>query len=491
MAELRNRIYIIGAGNTGETIAAEIRRKGVYGSVVAFLDDDASKVGFALDGIPVLGPIEAVIQLLRSTPADEAIIALPSAPTSEIRRIYELLRRAMFARIRIVPGISQVLEERPHLVQAREIAPEDLLKRTPRTVSLRETLRYVKGKRVLITGAGGSIGSELSRQLLSGGAERLYLMGHGENSIYQIHQELQVLQDAGVGVPGALVPIVGELQDRVYVEHIVTRLGADVVFHAAAHKHVPLTEANPVEAVKNNVFGTQNIVDACLSAGVGRLVLISTDKAVDPICVYGASKLLAEEVVLHQASAGHDFLVVRFGNVLASRGSFMPLFRRQIANGGPVTVTHRAARRYLMTIPEAASLVLKAAGAGAGGELYLLDMGEPQSILELAEDMIRFYGYRPYDDIPIQFVGLRPGDKLVERLWRDGEEPQPTDNPGILSLRRSYSLNGHLAPLLHRLQMVCYGSPECQGSYRNRRALRTLLHEAVPTLEVPIAEPEY
>ena len=291
---------------------------------MAFLDDDPGKIGTRIDGIPVLGPIEAAARVIRTTPADEAIIAIPSATREQLARIYAILRRAKFARIRIVPRIAQILDGEAHLIQAREIDPEDFLARSPVRVNLRKSLSYVRGKRVLVTGAGGSIGSELCRQLLEGGAERLYLFGHGENSIYEIQRELRLLQEEGVGEKATIVPIIGEMQDRDYLHFILSRTQANVVFHTAAHKHVPLMEANPVEAVKNNVFGTKNIVDASRKSGVERFVLISTDKAVEPSSVYGASKLLAEEIVLREGKNGHHFLVVRFGNVLGSRGQHPP-----------------------------------------------------------------------------------------------------------------------------------------------------------------------
>jgi FlaA1/EpsC-like NDP-sugar epimerase len=368
----RNRIYIIGAGIAGISLAKEIKEKRIFGKVVAFLDDDPKKVGKTIDDIPIVGPLHSVAELLKTTPADEAIIAIPSATREELKNIYTILKKADFSRIRILPRISQILEGNAHLVQTREINPEDLLSRTPVKVSLKESLTYLRGKRVLITGAGGSIGSELSRQLLFGGAARLYIFGHGENSLYEIERELKILQEGGVGEKATIVPIVGELQDRDYIFFLLERLKADVIFHTAAHKHVPLLEENPVEAIKNNVFGTKNMVDASLKYKIGRFVFISTDKAVNPISIYGASKYIAEELVLNAHTNSHkgDFIVVRFGNVLGSRGSILPLFQSQIAHGGPVTLTHDEAKRFFMTIPEASSLVLKVGGTGLGGTLY-------------------------------------------------------------------------------------------------------------------------
>ncbi|HTO23636.1 MAG TPA: nucleoside-diphosphate sugar epimerase/dehydratase [Spirochaetia bacterium] len=489
--ESRNKIYIIGAGFSGVTIAAEIRAKRIFGRVVAFLDDDSAKIGSRIHGVPVLGPIEAAAQLIVATPADEAIIAIPSATREQLARIYAILRRAGFARIRIVPRISQILDGEAHLIQAREIDPEDFLARSPVRVNLRKSLSYVRGRRVLVTGAGGSIGSELCRQLLEGGAERLYLFGHGENSIFEIQRELRLLQEEGVGEKATLVPIIGEIQDRDYLNFILARTRADVVFHTAAHKHVALMEANPVEAVKNNVFGTLNIVSAARRSGVQRFVLISTDKAVEPTSVYGASKLLAEEIVLREARNGHHFLVVRFGNVLGSRGSILPLFRRQILKGGPVTVTDPAARRFFMTIPEASSLVLTAGGTGCGGEVYLLDMGEDVSIKDLAEQMIRFYGFEPGTDIPIVYTGLREGEKLLEKLHADTEVPEPTPQARIMKLRRKTLINGRINSVLDRLRPICFHDPGHPQLFRNRRALRAVLEEVIPGIGPSVNEPEF
>lgn len=485
------RIYIAGAGFTGAAIAREIRSKTFYGRVVAFLDDDKGKIGSVVEGAPVLGPIEAVAQILKATPADEAIIAIPSATGQILSRIYNVLKRAGFLSVRIVPNISQIIMGGAHLVQARDIHAEDFLARKPVTIDLRKSLAYVRGKRVLVTGAGGSIGGELCRQLLEGGAERLYVLGHGEFSIYELERELRLLQEGGVGERATIVPIIGDLQDADFVSWILRRLRAEVVFHAAAHKHVPLMEANPVEAIKNNVFGTLNLVRASLEAEVKRFVLISTDKAVRPLGIYAASKYLAEEIVLTTRSNGHQYLVVRFGNVLGSRGSVVPLFRRQIQAGGPVDVTHPEARRFFMTIPEAASLVLMAGGTGRHGMLYLLDMGEAVSIRGLAEQMIRFYGYEPGKDIDIRYIGLRPGEKIDERLWDQEEHPVATEYPKIMRLQRKGFLNGRLGETLERLQPICFRDAARPELYRNRLELRRVLHDVVPSLAVPEDEPEY
>lgn len=482
------RIYVIGAGFAGRSIASEIKAKGIFGEVVAFLDDDPAKVGRHLDGIPVLGPIKDVASLLRMNPADEAIIAIPSASREYLRELYAVLKKAGFQRIRILPGISQILEGDAHLIQARTIDPQDLLGRTPAAVGLKESLAYLRGKRVLITGAGGSIGSELARQLLSGGAQRLYLFGHGENSIYQIDRELRLLQEEGVGEKASIIPVIGDLKDADYMRFILSRLKADVVFHAAAYKHVPMTEANPVAAAENNILGTDNLLKAAREARVKRFVLISTDKSVEPVSVYGATKHLCERLVLEAgAAAGADsrYMVVRFGNVLGSRGSIMPLFQKQIEKGGPVTVTHPDATRWFMTIPEACSLVLKAGGVGSNGNLYLLDMGDPVRIRDLAEQMIRFYGFEPDKDIKIEYIGLRPGERLDERLWGKDEIPSETEFPRILKVDRTSARPGSLEPLLEELRPICRPDPERPSHYRDRKLLRAVLKRAVPTVMIP------
>lgn len=496
MSETDRRIYIIGAGFSGSTIAREIMHKGMLGSVVAFLDDDPGKIGTQIDDIPVLGPIKDIARLLRPSPQDQAIIAMPSVERDRLREIFGVLSQCPFGRIRILPAVNQILEGDAHLIQTRELDPQDLLSRPPVTIGLRQSLHYLRGKRVLITGAGGSIGSELARQLLLGGAERLYLLGHGENSIYQIERELRILQEEGVGEHATIIPIIGELQDADYLDFLLPRLHTDVIFHCAAYKHVPMTESNPVIAIKNNIFGTINLLDAAQKAGVKRFVLISTDKVVSPASVYGATKKIAEALVLnrHPSDPEQKFMVVRFGNVLGSRGSIVPLFKDQILKGGPVTVTHPETSRYFMTIPEAASLVLKAGGVGENGQLYLLDMGEPLLIRELAEQMIRFYGYEPDRDIVINYVGLREGEKVHESLQEDWESVSETPYPRIRSVDGALQWIGSiktLSSLIEELRPICFPTSGKTQSYRNRRVLRTILRRHIPTIPEKDYEPEY
>lgn len=487
----KNRILIIGAGFAGRGLASEISSKGILGEVIAFADDDKSKIGTRIDGIPVYGPISNIEEIKEKCSPDETIVAVPRASRSQLKRIYNALKLAGIKNIRILPGISQIIEGEAHLIQTREIRVQDLLARRPVLISLKESLEYLRGKRVLITGAGGSIGSELARQLLYGGASRLYLFDHSENNVYEIEKELKILQEEGVGEAAIVVPIIGELQDRNFVNFIIKRLKADVIFHCAAYKHVPLIEENPVEAVKNNVFGTKNIVEAAKNAGVSRFVFISTDKAVEPVSIYGASKLIAEELILSNNGDNTDFMVVRFGNVLGSVGSIVPLFTKQILKGGPVTITDERVKRFFMTIPEAASLVLKTGGVGKGGNLYILEMGEPILIKDLAEQMIKFYGFIPGKEIKLEYIGLRPGEKLTEHLWTDQDEVVKTEHPGIVRLKHRSRLNGKLENLISKLDEVCFcRNGESKAHYRNKHYLRSALKEAIPSIPMVEDEPE-
>ena len=488
------RLYIIGAGFAGQTLANEIKTKGIFGEVVAFLDDNPEKIGHRIDNIPVLGPIRDVASLLRLHPADEAIIAIPSASREYLEEIYRILKNSGFQQIRILPGISQIIEGDARLIQTRSIDPQDLLGRTPVTMNLRQSLNYLRGKRVLVTGAGGSIGSELCRQLLSAGAARLYLFGHGENSIYQIDKELRLLQEEGVGEKAVLVPIIGDLRDRDYMDWILGNLKADVIFHTAAYKHVPMMEENPVAAIDNNLFGTDNLVYAAKKHGVKRFVHITTDKAVEPVSVYGVSKFLCEGLVLEAArSATQDeasFMVVRFGNVLGSRGSIMPLFQKQIEKGGPVTITHPDMERWFMTIPEACSLVLKAGGVGDNGSLYLLDMGEPVRIRDLAEQMIRFYGLEPEEDICLEYVGLRPGERLGEKLIWDSETKRPTDFDRIIKLDCNEPAELDIKTIMEELRPICRFDSAQAEKYRDGELLRGILIKHIQSY-AGAAEQEY
>ncbi|MBO7613423.1 MAG: polysaccharide biosynthesis protein [Treponema sp.] len=486
MGKIDSRLYIIGAGFAGQMIAQELKRKKIFGTVAAFIDDSKELIGSKIEDVPVLGPIDTMSSVLRVTAIDQAIIAIPSADGSRIKQIYDVLKKCGFFHIKILPSISQVVDGKAHFVQAREINPLDILGRTPIIIPLHESLAYLKGKRVLITGAGGSIGSELARQLLSGGAERLYLFGHGENSIVNIYRELHILQNEGVGEKASVVPIIGDMRDREYVRYIISHTRADVIFHCAAYKHVPMMEENPVASIENNVFGTKNLLDAALECGTERFVLISTDKAVNPVSVYGVSKMLSEKLVNEAAlktKCGQSFMFVRFGNVLGSRGSILPIFMEQIQNGGPVTVTDPAMERYFMTIPEACSLVLQTGGVGENGCSYLLDMGEPIKILTLAEQIIKFSGFEPYKDMDIKFIGARRGERLTEPLWLSEENPTPTQYKKILKLNNIPPKTFKTEELLKKLYPVCYFTEGNADIYRNRDELVRILRNAVPSLD--------
>ncbi|WP_191016767.1 polysaccharide biosynthesis protein [Treponema zioleckii] len=490
-----SNLYIIGAGFAGQMIAQDIQRKKVFGNVAAYLDDDKKLIGTEIDGIPVLGPISGVAPVIRCGPLDEAIIAIPSAPTEKIREIYENLKKGGFAHIRILPSVSQIVNGKAHFVQTREIDPLDILGRTPIIIPLHESLQYLRGKRVMITGAGGSIGSELARQLLSGGAERLYLFGHGENSIVQIYRELIDLQNEGVGEKATVVPIIGDMKDREYMRYIIERTHVDVIFHCAAYKHVPMMEENPVAVIENNVFGTKFILDAALEFGVSRFVLISTDKAVSPVSIYGVSKMLCEKLVLQyakKAKQNQNFMFVRFGNVLGSRGSILPLFMNQIKNGGPVTVTTKEMERFFMTIPEACSLVLETGGVGKNGKSYLLDMGEPIKIIDMAEQIIKFSGLQPGKDIEIKIIGAREGERDYEPLWLDEENPQKTEYEKLLILKNLEMDESELESLLNKLEPICFPRFNCDSKeldlsqknhFRNKEELIEILRKAVPSLD--------
>ncbi len=486
MNKIEGRLYIIGAGFAGQMIASDIAKKKVFGAVSAFLDDDKNLIGTKIDGIPVLGPIDSIADVLRVNGADQAIISIPSAPVERIRKIYTTLKKCGFLQIKILPSISQVIDEKAHIIQARDINPLDILGRTPVTIPLAKSLSYLRGKRVLITGAGGSIGSEISRQLLSGGAERLYLFGHGENSIVNIYRELHILQNEGVGQKASIVPIIGDMKDRDYVKYIISHTHADVIFHCAAYKHVPMMEENSVAAIENNVFGTKNLLDAAIEAGTEKFVLISTDKAVEPVSVYGASKMLCEKLVIQAAQKARKkqaFMFVRFGNVLGSRGSILPIFMEQIKNGGPVTVTDPQMERYFMTIPEACSLVLQTGGVGANGASYLLDMGEPIKILELAKQVIKFSGFTPDKEIKIQFIGARKGERLEEPLWIEEENPKPTEYKKILKLTNIVPKNFSLDELIASLNPICTLTKGKEELYRNSGELKKILRKSVPSLD--------
>jgi FlaA1/EpsC-like NDP-sugar epimerase len=426
-------VLIAGAGSAGVMLLRQIQASPELGLVpIGFVDDDVSKHRHRLSGLPVLGSLKDTARICREITVSEVIIAMPTAAGSVVR---EVVRAAADAGVktRTLPGISDILSGRFDPFSLRQVEIQDLLRRESVKIDLRQLQGLVTERTVLVTGAGGSIGSELCRQVCGLEPQRLVLLGHGENSIFGIQQELarhfpQVPVHA----------VIADVKNGAQLAHTFERFSPSTVFHAAAHKHVPLMEENLAEAVLNNVLGTRNMVEVCSEHRVDHLVLISTDKAVRPTSVMGATKRVAEQILqLEAEERGLNFVSVRFGNVLGSRGSVIPTFLRQIGEGGPVTVTHPEMRRYFMTIPEAVQLVLQAGGLGKGGEVFVLDMGEPVKIADLAADLIRLSGKEVGKDIEIRFSGTRPGEKLYEELFFDAEHATPTDHPKVLKARNA------------------------------------------------------
>ena len=418
------RIMIVGAGTSGSVILKEMTTSSlVNGCVVCFVDDDKNKAGKFLNGVPVAGNRNDIPRLAEEYKIDEIYIAIPSASARERKAIIEICRETG-CQVKILPGIYQLINGEVSIAKLRNVEIEDLLGRDPIRVNLDEIMGYVSGKVVLVTGGGGSIGSELCRQVASHNPKQLIIFDIYENNAYDIQLELkEKYPDLD------LVVLIGSVRNTHRIETVFKKYRPDIVYHAAAHKHVPLMEDSPNEAIKNNVFGTYKTAKAADKYGTSRFVLISTDKAVNPTNIMGASKRMCEMVVqMMNARSKTDFVAVRFGNVLGSNGSVIPLFKKQIEQGGPVTVTHPDIIRYFMTIPEAVSLVLQAGAYAKGGEIFVLDMGEPMKILDLAKNLIRLSGYTPDVDIPIVFTGLRPGEKLYEELLMNEEGMQETPN---------------------------------------------------------------
>lgn len=474
-------VLIAGAGEAGVLVLRELRTNPQMGlAPVGFVDDDPAKHGILLQRLRVLGGRESIPELVRAHHIEQVIIAIPSASGKAIREIVDICE-AVGVRARIVPGIYELLGGTVRLNQLRDVEIEDLLRRAPVHTDIAGVTGLLRGKRVLVTGAGGSIGSELCRQILRCEPASLVLLGHGENSIFDIYNELRQLEtspSAPKFSTSSIAPVIADIRfpDRlaaVFAEH-----RPQIVFHAAAHKHVPLMEDNVADAISNNVLGTRRLLDACMAAGVDQFVLISTDKAVNPTNVMGATKRVAEQMV--QATArqtGCRYVAVRFGNVLGSRGSVVPFFRKQIAAGGPVTVTHPDIRRYFMTIPEAVQLVLQAATLGQGGEVFVLDMGEPVRIADLARDLIRLSGLEPGRDIEIRYTGLRPGEKLFEELFNAGESYARTQHEKIFVCCNGAGPKEDVAVALDTALAALLDAAGRADPAEIRRRLRTLVPE--------------
>lgn len=462
------RALLVGAGRAGVLAMREIQGRGDLGlEVVGFVDDDPLKQTMMIQGARVLGVTKDLPRLVREHRVEQVVITIADTPREELQRIVGLCDR-VGVRVRTIPGLFELLQGKVEISRLRDVEIEDLLDRPPVDLAAGLPGQVFSHHRVLITGAGGSIGSELARQVARLRPTRLSLVERAENALFEIHREL-----TGLWPDLAVEPLLADVGDEPRMRGIFRASRPDVVLHSAAHKHVPLVEINPIEAVKNNVLATRTLGEVAGQAGCDRFVLVSTDKAVHPTSVMGASKRLAE-LVVHELDGRHAtrYVAVRFGNVMGSAGSVIPIFREQIARGGPVTVTHPEMKRYFMTIPEAASLVLEAGAMGDGGELFILDMGHPVKIVDLARKMIRLSALVPGEDIEIVFTGVRPGEKLFEELEVSGEDIAKTRHPKIFTGRLAGPDADDLRAALDRLEAVAGSGDETE--------IRHLLSELLP-----------
>lgn len=421
------RVLILGAGDAGETLSREINRRPELGlQVMGYLDDSPYKRGVRIHGKKVLGGIDQLPEIAKKYEVQEVFIAIPSANRAQMKRVLDLCEETELP-VKTIPGMDQLIDGRVTVSQLKKVEIEDLLGREAVELDKQAIGQYLRDKKVLVTGAAGSIGSEICRQALAYAPRELILLDQWENGIFEMGRELKAGGRQNVRF------FVADITDRPRVLSIFQETRPEVVFHAAAYKHVPVMEDNPGEAVKNNVGGTRNLAEICEEVGcVKRFVMISTDKAINPTSIMGATKRIAERFVQYLSKTSKTkFITVRFGNVLGSAGSVIPIFKEQIVKGGPVTVTHPDMIRYFMTIPEASQLVLQAGAMGKGGEIFVLDMGEPVRIVELAESLIKLSGYKPNEDIKIEFTGIRPGEKLYEELYLDQEEHSTTTHPKV------------------------------------------------------------
>ncbi len=418
------RVLIIGAGDAGAIIAREMKHHPeLQQKPVAFIDNDPFKIGNKINGIPIVGDDSNIFKVVQREKVNEIIIALPKAKPALLNKVYGQCAKTG-CRIRILPSMSQIIDESVVMQKVKDVDIEDLLGREMVKLDTDEIESFLKGKVILVTGAGGSIGSELCRQIAVYNPYKLIMLDNYENNLHDVVLELKTKYPNPI-----FEPVIANIREENRIQTIFQKIKPNIVFHAAAHKHVPLMEWHPEEALKNNVLGTWNVAQAADKANVDRFVLISSDKAVNPTNVMGATKRIAEMIIQAMNSKSHtEFMAVRFGNVLGSSGSVIPLFKRQIEAGGPVTVTHPDMTRYFMAIPEAAQLVIQAGAFAKGGEIFILDMGQPIKILDLAENMIRLSGFEPYEDIEIEFIGLRPGEKLFEELLLSEEGIEKTKN---------------------------------------------------------------
>ena len=438
------KTLIIGAGEAGAYLARDLIRKDTGLRPVGFIDEDPMKTNTTIAGLSVLGGDRELADIIKQQEVEVALLALPAASGARIRHYLDVLT-PLHVEVRVLPSLRDLAGGQVEISRMRSVSLEDLLRREPIHLDMENISSLIQGKRILITGAGGSIGSEICRQLLPHRPAELITLGHGEQSLYQLTQALR-----NEGNTITQIPVVADIADEAGMRDIFNRYRPEVIFHAAAHKHVPLMEINPRESLRVNALGTWTLSQLAGEFGVRRLVMISSDKAVNPSSVMGATKRIAERLLrqTQEEYPNTSYMAVRFGNVLGSRGSVVPLFEEQIKRGGPVTVTHRDMKRYFMLIPEAVSLVLQAGSMGRGGELYVLDMGEPVNITEMAQTLIRLHGYEPDTDIPIVFSGIRPGEKLYEELFYDPNHVEHTGHDKIYLTR----LDGEQTQLITKVQ---------------------------------------
>ncbi|MDR3602420.1 MAG: nucleoside-diphosphate sugar epimerase/dehydratase [Desulfosporosinus sp.] len=472
----QKQVLIVGAGDAGVLAARELKNRNYRdGRPVGFIDDALEKQKFRLLGIPVLGTRKDIARVVKGHNIDEVIIAMPSASGDSVREIVQICEKSGVD-LKIMPGVYDIISGDINVNPIRQVQVEDLLGRDPVSVDLEEVAGYVTGETVFITGAGGSIGSEICRQITKFNPRQLVLLGHGENSIFDIEQELRT-EHPGIDYITEIL----DIKDREKVFLVFERYKPGVVFHAAAHKHVPLMEKNPEEALKNNVLGTQNLAEAADKVKVKTFVSISTDKAVNPTSIMGATKRTVEMLIQSlDLRSQTKFVAVRFGNVLGSRGSVIPTFKRQIANGGPVTVTHPDMVRFFMTIPEATQLVIQAGAMAQGGEIFILDMGKPVKIVDLAKDLIRLSGFEPEVDIKIQFTGIRPGEKLYEELLTTEEGTTSTRHSRIFVAKPNLIDVKLLEELTHIVRE--------RGSYLTRDEVIELLQTVIPSFRQKVSK---
>lgn len=475
-------VLIVGAGDTAKLVAKELLASPQLNfEPIGFVDDDGTKHNHMLLGLPIFGPLSMIRSIVEQHAVSELIIAMPAAHGDVVRKVVRAGLDCAIPTL-IVPSLPELITRKAGDTSLREVEIQDLLRRDPVETDLAAVSDLVTGETVLVTGAGGSIGSELCRQIARLAPAKVVLLGHGENSIFDILTELKT------GFPDVtFVPVISDVRDAARMKTIFASFRPHSVFHAAAHKHVPLMEENIVEAITNNVFGTRNVVDATLEAGSKHFVLISTDKAVRPTSVMGATKRVAEMVV-QIAAMKHDrnFVSVRFGNVLGSRGSVVPTFLRQIRAGGPITVTHPEMQRYFMTIPEAVQLVLQAGVLGRGGEVFLLDMGEPIRIVDIATDLVRLSGLTVGRDIELRFTGMRPGEKLYEEMFFSAENVIATGHPKVLRARNGILPEG----VLQRVDNLVRAAMHEQCDDDLRQLLRNLVPDFHPHPTPPLVAPE-